>query len=91
MTPDEIRDRLASIIVERLNSGVSVDEVGWNSTLRDDLGIDSLGSAELLFEIEEAFGAQIGPLDARSLVTVRDAVDAISRRLQSGAAAYSAA
>jgi acyl carrier protein len=88
MTADEIRERLASIIVERLNSGVLVEEVGWNSRLRDDLGIDSLGAAELLFEIEEAFGAPIGPLDARSLITVRDAVNAISRSLQPGAAAY---
>jgi acyl carrier protein len=87
MTADEIRDRLAHIIVERLSSGVHLEEVGWDSTLRDDLGIDSLGAAELLFEIEEAFGTHIGFADAGSLVTVRDAVDAISRGLHSGPSA----
>jgi acyl carrier protein len=86
MTTDEIHDKLAKIIVEKLNSALELEEIGWDSTLRDDLGIDSLGAAELLFEIEEAFGAPIGIVDATSLVTVRDAVTAISRGLQSPAA-----
>jgi acyl carrier protein len=86
MTTDEIRDRLAHIIVEKINSGVAMTEVRWESNLRDDLGIDSLAAAELLFEIEEEFGAPVGMVDARSLVTVRDAVAAISRGLPSQAA-----
>ena len=86
MTQEEIRDMLAKILVERLNCAVAVGQVGWDSTLRDDLGIDSLGASELLFEIEETFGANIGTVDARSLVTVRDAVNAISRNLQRPAA-----
>ena len=48
MTTDEIRDRLAHIIVEKLNSGVVIEEVRWESNLRDDLGIDSLAAAELV-------------------------------------------
>jgi acyl carrier protein len=87
MTTEEIRDRLAHIIVERLNSGVAMAEVRWESNLRDDLGVDSLAAAELLFEIEQEFGAPVGTVDARSLVTVRDAVDAISRGLPSSRAA----
>ena len=87
MTSDEIRDRLAHIIVEKLNSGVVIEEVRWESNLRDDLGIDSLAAAELLFEIDQEFGAPIGTVDARSLVTVRDAVTAISRGLPSSRAA----
>jgi acyl carrier protein len=86
MTQEEIRDMLARILVEKLNCSIAVGEVGWDSSLRDDLGIDSLGAAELLFEIEETFGVDIGTLDARSLVTVRDAVYAISRGLQRPAA-----
>jgi acyl carrier protein len=86
MTEEEIRDMLARILVEKLNCSIAVGEVGWDSSLRDDLGIDSLGAAELLFEIEETFGVDIGTLDARSLVTVRDAVYAISRGLQRPAA-----
>jgi acyl carrier protein len=40
-----------------------------------------------MFEIDQEFGAPIGTVDARSLVTVRDAVDAISRCLPSSRAA----
>jgi len=87
MTTDEIRDRLAHIIVEKLNSGVAMEEVRWESNLRDDLGIDSLAAAELLFEIDQEFGAPLGTVDARSLVTVRDAVNAISRGLPSSSQA----
>ena len=86
MTTTEIQDKLARIIVEKLNCALELEEVAWDSTLRDDLGIDSLGAAELLFEIEEAFGTQIGAVDATSLLTVGDAVAAISRSLQSRAA-----
>jgi acyl carrier protein len=86
MTTDKIRDRLARIIVDRINSGVAMAEIRWESNLRDDLGIDSLAAAELLFEIEQEFGAPVGTVDARSLVTVRDAVAAISRGLPSQAA-----
>jgi len=86
MTQEEIRDMLAKILVDKLNCSIAVGEVGWDSNLRDDLGVDSLGAAELLFEIEETFGANLGTMDARSLVTVRDAVNAISRNLQRPAA-----
>ena len=86
MTTTEIQDKLARIIVEKLNSALELEEVAWDSTLREDLGIDSLGAAELLFEIEEVFGTQIGTVDATSLLTVGDAVTAISRGLQSRAA-----
>jgi len=46
--PDEIRDRLAHIIVEKLNSGVAMEEVRWESNLRDDLGIDSLACCRIV-------------------------------------------
>jgi acyl carrier protein len=82
MTPDQIRDKLATIIVEKLNSAVPRERVAWDSTLRDDLGIDSLGASELLFEIEDEFGTPIKSTDVNSLVTIRDAVNAIVRSMQ---------
>jgi acyl carrier protein len=86
MSPDEIRATLAKVMVERLNCTVPVDKIGWDSTLRHDLGIDSLGASELLFEIEVTFGTALRYADVDSLVTVRDAVNAISRTLQSASA-----
>jgi len=82
MTPDEIRAKLATIITEKVNSRLSIDQIQWDSRLRDDLGVDSLAVAELMWEIESSFGTALDELDPRTLVTVRDAVDAIGRELQ---------
>jgi len=79
------------IIVERLNTAILLQQVAWDSTLRDDLGIDSLCASELLFEIEEEFGAPIADRDVPSLVTVRDAVNAIARSLQAAQTSSEAA
>jgi acyl carrier protein len=81
MTPEEIRARLAAIITERVNTRLSVQQIQWDTRLRDDLGIDSLAVAELMYEIEATFGTALEELDPRTLVTVRDAVDAIGREL----------
>jgi acyl carrier protein len=82
MTEEEIRAKLATIITEKVNSRLSPQEIQWQTRLRDDLGIDSLGLVELLYEIEARFGTAMENLDPRNLVTVRDAVEAISRELQ---------
>jgi len=82
MTPEEIRAKLATIIAEKLNSRISVQQIQWDTRLRDDLGIDSLAVAELMYEIEDTFGATLEDTEPGALVTVRDAVDAIARELQ---------
>jgi acyl carrier protein len=82
MTPEDIRAKLATIITEKVNSRLSLQQIQWDMRLRDDLGIDSLAVAELMYEIEASFGTTLGEIDPRTLVTVRDAVDAIGRELQ---------
>ena len=42
--------------------------------LREDLGVDSLATIELLFNIEEAFDLQIPDQALRTLVTVGDVI-----------------
>jgi acyl carrier protein len=82
MTPEEIRAKLATIIAEKIGSRTSVQQVQWDTRLRDDLGIDSLAVAELMYEIEETFGTTLEDTEPGALITVRDAVDAIARELQ---------
>ena len=82
MTPEEIRAKLATIIAEKVNSRISVEQIRWDTRLRDDLGIDSLSVAELMYEIEDTFGTALEDLDPATLVTIRDAVHAIARELQ---------
>ena len=82
MTQEEIRTKLAAIIAEKVNSRISAEQVEWDTRLRDDLGIDSLAVAELMYEIEGTFGTALQDTDPATLVTVRDAVHAIARELQ---------
>ena len=82
MTPEEIRTELATIIAEKVNSRIQVQQIQWDTRVRDDLGLDSLALAELMYEIEDTFGTTLEETDPTTLVTVRDAVDAIAHELQ---------
>ncbi len=82
MTPEEIRAKLATLIAEKVNSRISAQQIQWDTRLRDDLGIDSLAVAELMYEIEDTFGTALEDTEPATLVTVRDAVHAIARELQ---------
>ncbi|WP_447974009.1 acyl carrier protein [Nitrospira sp. Kam-Ns4a] len=49
--------------------------------LRDDLGLDSMATIELLFRIEEAFDLQIPDEDLQKLSTVADVITYVEGRL----------
>jgi len=82
MTKEEIHSKLATIIVEKVNSRLDVKQIQWDTRLRDDLGVDSLAVAELLYEIEATFGTTLEDTEPGRLVTIRDAVDAIANELR---------
>ncbi|HEY5281765.1 MAG TPA: acyl carrier protein [Polyangia bacterium] len=82
MTPEEIRAQLATIIAGKVNSRTSFQQIQWDTRLRDDLGLDSLALAELMYEIEDTFGTTLEETDPTTLLTIRDAVNAIARELQ---------
>jgi acyl carrier protein len=82
MTPEEIRAKLATLIAAQVGSRIPARQIQWDTRLRDDLGIDSLAVAELMYEIEDTFGTVLQDTEPTTLVTVRDAVDAIARELQ---------
>jgi acyl carrier protein len=82
MTPEEIRVKVATIIGEKVTSKIRAEQVQWNTRLREDLESDSLAVVELMYEIEETFGTALPETDPRTLVTVRDLVDAIARELE---------
>ena len=52
--------------------------VGLNASLDRDLGIDSLGRAELLFRLERAFGVGLPQQLLASAETVRDLAQAVT-------------
>jgi acyl carrier protein len=82
MTTEEIYTKFAAIITEKVNSQIKPQQIQWETRLRDDLGIDSLAVAELMYEIEETFGTTLEQTKPGALLTVGDAVNAIARELQ---------
>ena len=92
MTTEQIHSTLAQLITQKVDLRVALEQVKLDSRLREDLGMDSLAMTEMLYEIEDAFGATLDISRPEMLFTVRDAVNAIARelRLPTGEALYSA-
>ncbi len=86
MTKQEIHSTLAHIIAQKVDRRIAVEQVRLESRLREDLGIDSLAVTEMLYEIEETFGAELEVSRPEELLTVGDAVNAIASELRAAAA-----
>jgi acyl carrier protein len=56
-------------------------------SLRDDLGLDSMATIELLFRIEEAFDLQIPDQDLQKFLTVGDVIHYVEAKVGTTAGA----
>ena len=65
-------ERVRDIIIDQL--GVETDAVTMEANFRDDLEADSLDLVELIMAFEEEFGGEITDDDAKTIITVGDAV-----------------
>jgi acyl carrier protein len=68
----EIKDKIVSIIVEKL--GVEAAEVTNEASFTNDLGADSLDTVELIMEFEKEFNIAIPDDQAEKIGTVGDAI-----------------
>lgn len=68
----EIAERVKSIIVEKL--AISESEVTPEATFAQDLGADSLETAELLMDMEKEFDIKIPDEETEKIQTVGDAI-----------------
>lgn len=68
----EIRDKIVSIIVDKL--GVEPAEVTTEASFTNDLGADSLDTVELIMEFEKEFNIAIPDDQAEKITTVGDAI-----------------
>ncbi|MHC4870785.1 MAG: acyl carrier protein [Planctomycetota bacterium] len=76
-TRDEIKEKVIDIVVEQLQ--VSRDQVAEETSFVDDLGADSLDTAELVMEFEDEFDINI-PEDEEGIKTVGNAIDFIVKQ-----------
>ena len=72
-------EKITDILVDKL--GIASTEVTPDANMIRDLGIDSLDYAELIMEFEQMFDIRIPDEDAEQLITVKEAVDYISKKV----------
>ena len=72
-------DKVKEVIIDKL--GVEEDKVVTEASFVDDLGADSLDTVELIMQFEEEFNIEIPDEDAEGLLSVGEAVDYISQKL----------
>ena len=80
MTNQEIEQKVREILSKKL--GADLNKIGPDTRLAQDLGVDSFGAVELMFEIEEEFGLKIPDSDFEQVRTVKNIVDYVSEWLE---------
>lgn len=74
MTDDEIVAEIAGLIRKCVPEIDESTNIGIDSRLVDDLGIDSLGGYELIMEAEDYFGIEINDNQVESIKTIQDLI-----------------
>ena len=69
--------KVASEVLERKE-----DEIQLDAPLRDELQLDSLKQMTLFIALEDEFQRTIPPEEAEGLVTIRDVMEFIQRKMQ---------
>ena len=75
----ENMDKIKEIIIDKL--GVEDSKITEDAKFIDDLGADSLDTVELIMQFEEEFNIEIPDDDAENLLSVGQAVEYISAKL----------
>lgn len=76
----DIESRVIRVVA--IGMRIREDEITADSTL-DNLGAESLDKIEILMMIEDEFGVEIPDADAEKMMSVKNAVDYLSRRHES--------
>lgn len=72
---NKIEERIKQIISERLE--INIENIKSESELKNDLGIDSFGFVEMIYEVKEKFGINIEDKDFSTIKKVEDVVNYI--------------
>ena len=72
-------DKIKEVIIDKL--GVEDSKITMEAKFIDDLGADSLDTVELIMQFEEEFNIEIPDDDAENLISVGQAVEYISAKL----------
>ena len=78
-----IEQKVKEAIAKRLN--ISIDKINLESSLTEDLGMDSFAAIEVIFELEEKFNISIQENDFANVKKIQDIIDYINQRITSKA------
>lgn len=76
----DVESKVKAIIVEKL--GVNEKEVTPAASFINDLGADSLDTAELIMGLEDEFHVKIEEADAEKIRTVGDAISFVESHIE---------
>ena len=82
---NDVQQRVLKAIAEVLER--KEEEIRLDASLRHDLDFDSLKQMTLFILLEDEFQRSMPPEDLTGIVTVKDIVDFINRKLQESAPA----
>ena len=72
-------DKVIEIIIDKL--GIDDGKITMDAKFIDDLGADSLDTVELIMQFEEEFSIEIPDEEAEGLLSVGQALDYITNKL----------
>ncbi|MGE5309110.1 MAG: acyl carrier protein [Deltaproteobacteria bacterium] len=78
----EVRNKMRAILADKLN--VPLEKITPEASLRDDLGMDSFGAVEILFEIEDAFNVDVPQESVAGIRTFGDMLAFVEKMHASG-------
>ena len=79
----EILSAVKTAII-KVDENVRLKDIREDSSLRDDLGFDSLDVVSLIMEVEHKYDITIADDESEAIATVSDLVSAVERRLERG-------
>jgi len=74
-----VETQVKQILADQLD--LDMEEIKETAILTDDLGIDSFGSIEIIYDLEDKFGIEIPEKDLADVKTVDDIITYIVSRL----------
>jgi acyl carrier protein len=83
VTEEELLDALRDVLVDKLK--VDGTKVQLQSSLYDDLGLDSIDLMTAVMAMEERFGIEISDNELEQVTTVGDAVSLLSQKVAANA------
>lgn len=77
---DAIRQKIIEELLEASESSLDASEIGAETSLRDDLGLDSLQAVTVVMALEQEFEIEVDDEEIDGLQTVGDILELLARK-----------